>query len=114
MKAKEAGMNTGSKALAEALHQACIALERVRREHDDRVGRPADEPPAPDREWIERVGRHVVLAVAAIPEQALRAWLCDERTIGGEEVLRTLRAGAGARAGVAGAPAVGGGKGVAA
>jgi hypothetical protein len=56
---------------------------------------------AHEAEWVEIAGRHVALAITAIPEHALRAWLCDEQTIGGTEVLQTLRTGAAARAGVA-------------
>jgi hypothetical protein len=87
---KEAGMNTGCKAVAEALHAACVALDRTRTE---RMTTKSD-PARTDGAWVDKVGAHVALALAAIPDSVLRAWLLDEKVIGGAEVYNTLRRGA--------------------
>ena len=74
------------KRLAEALHGTCVALEEARHASADPT-------------WTDNIGRHVALAVAALPDSVLRAWLLDSDTVGGEEIYRTLKAGAGMRAG---------------
>jgi hypothetical protein len=78
-------MEAACKRLAEALHAACVALEGVRSAR-------------PDTTWSDSAGRHVALAVAALPDSVLRAWLLDIQTVGGEEIYRTLKAGADVRA----------------
>jgi hypothetical protein len=89
--------NTACKQLAEALHAAVVALQATRTELGSRPtdGEPADMEP---RHWTDKVGQHVALAVAACPDSVLRAWLLDDAVIGGAEIYRTMRAGAGARA----------------
>ena len=79
-------MEVACKRLAEALHGACVALEDVRKAR-------------PDTTWTDGAGRHVALAVAALPDSVLRAWLLDGQTVGGQEIYKTLKAGAGVRAG---------------
>ena len=89
--------NTACKQLAEALHAAVVALHATRTELGSRP--LAGEPTATDpMHWTDRVGQHVALAVAACPDSVLRAWLLDDAVIGGAEIYRTMRAGAGARA----------------
>lgn len=89
-------MNTGCKALAEALHAACVALGRIREELDNE----ACPSGFPGTGWIDLVGQRVALAIASIPDSVLRAWLMDDRVIGGHEVYKTLRAGCEAHADV--------------
>jgi len=90
-------MKTACIRLAIALHTACIELEAARRESNGAAPK-GRLPPAPDASWTERVGKHVALAVAAVPDSVLRAWLLDSQTVGGEEIYKTLKAGAGVRA----------------
>jgi hypothetical protein len=78
-------MDTPCKRLAEALHGACVALSDVRY---------AGSATA----WADKVGVHVALAISALPDAVLRSWLLDGQTVGGEEVYRTLKAGADVRA----------------
>lgn len=86
--------------LAGALHAACVELDAARREAGQAAAaRPADDPaPGQAPHWTDQVGRHVALAIAAIPDTVLRGWLMDGQTVGGEEIYRTLKAGAGVRA----------------
>jgi hypothetical protein len=93
---KATGSTFGEEAgiqIASALHKACVHLERARGPRPPHA--PFCEPPA---HWTDDVGRHVALAIAAIPDHILEAWLFNRRTIGGEEVYRTLKAGAQVRA----------------
>jgi len=83
--------------LADALHACCVALEAARADHTQ----PGQEPPGPPA-WLDRCGHHVTLALAAVPDSVLRAWLMQERTVGGDQIYRTIRAGAGARCNAAG------------
>lgn len=49
--------------LAHALRDACVALDQIRRSsHGAGI-------------WPDRVGKHVALAIAAIPEDVLSNWL---------------------------------------
>ena len=95
--------NTPCTRLAAALHGACVALDEARTEAARAAGishGAEDHAPAvPGAHWTDKVGRHVALAVAALPDSVLRAWLLDGQTIGGAEIYRTLKAGAGLRAG---------------
>ena len=89
--------------LAAALHGACVALDEARTEAA-RAARISDKAEdhanaACGAHWTDKVGRHVALAVAALPDSVLRAWLLDGQTVGGAEIYRTLKAGAGLRAG---------------
>ena len=96
-------INTPCTRLAAALHGACVALDEARTEAARAAGishGTEDHAPAvPLAYWLEAVGRHVALAVAALPDSVLRAWLLDGEAVGGEEIYRTLKAGAGVRAG---------------
>jgi len=96
-------INTPCTRLAAALHGACVALDEARTEASMAAGishGAEDHAPAvPGAHWTDKVGRHVALAVAALPDSVLRAWLLDGQTIGGAEIYRTLKAGAGVRAG---------------
>jgi len=87
--------------LAEALHASCVALDLARREALPEGSAAAalakfeaDEHP----HWLDLVGRHVALAIAAVPESVLREWLLDPRVVGGVEIYQTLKVGAGMRA----------------
>lgn len=95
--------NTPCTRLAAALHAACVALDEARTAAAKASGicrRDEDHAPAvPGAHWTDKVGRHVALAVAALPDSVLRAWLLDGEVVGGEEIYRTLKAGAGVRAG---------------
>ncbi len=83
---------TPCQCLADALHAACVALNEARAERSDAGHEPAAPP-----DWMERCGKHVALALAAVPDSVLRAWLMQERTIGGAEIYQTIRAGVSAR-----------------
>jgi len=89
--------------LAAALHGACVALDEARtaaaRASGISHGAEDHAPAVSGAHWTDKVGRHVALAVAALPDSVLRAWLLDGQTIGGVEIYRTLKAGAGLRAG---------------
>ena len=64
--------------LAHALRDACVALDQIRRSsHGAGI-------------WPDRVGKHVALAIAAIPEDVLSNWLLTNNTIGGAEILAAL------------------------
>ena len=95
--------NTPCTRLAAALHGACVALDEARTDVAVTSGLDhgaEDHAPAvPGAHWTDKVGRHVALAVAALPDSVLRAWLLDGQTIGGAEIYRTLKAGAGLLAG---------------
>jgi len=93
-------MNTACKRLAESLHQAICELQQARKESNNSrtlAGQLA-EMEAEGNPWMDKVGHHLALAVAAVPESVLRAWLLDPRVVGGEEIYKTLRAGCEARA----------------
>lgn len=79
--------------LAAALHAACVELEAAREDHTQANSEPGVAPP-----WLDKVGRHVALAIAALPDSVLRAWLLDPHVVGGEQIYKTLKAGAGIRA----------------
>lgn len=66
------------RSLATALHGACTALADVR----EAAGAPA---------WTEKAGAHVALALAAVPDEVLRSWLFDGRSVGGGELYAALR-----------------------
>jgi hypothetical protein len=90
--------------LAAALHAACVALDEARQEKRG-AATLADQALALESAgadgappWTDAVGRHVALAVAALPESILRAWLLDHRVVGGEQIYKTLRVGAATRA----------------
>ena len=86
---------TSCKQIAASLHSAVVALQEAR---NDLAGRArGDEPAAEAIHWTDHVGRHLALAVAALPDSVLRAWLMDDDVVGGEEIYHTLRAGARAR-----------------
>ena len=76
--------------LVAALHGACVALEMWRQ------GSVIAD--AQTKQAIENIGRHVAMAVAAIPEPVLRAGLLGDRTVGGEEVYRLMKVSAEGRA----------------
>ncbi len=83
--------------LAAALHAACVALDESRREVANAntvEGALLELETAGAPHWTDAVGRHVALAVAALPDSILRAWLMDGRVIGGAEIYQTLKAGA--------------------
>lgn len=85
----------GCKQLAASLHAAVVALQEARK---DLAGRSrGDEPAAEAIHWTDHVGKHLALAVAALPDSVLRGWLMDDDVVGGEEIYHTLRAGARAR-----------------
>lgn len=89
--------HTACKQLVDALHAAVVSLHATRTELNTRplAGEPTEDG---QLHWTDRVGQHVALAVAACPDSVLRAWLLDDAVIGGEEIYRTMRAGAHARA----------------
>ena len=101
-------MNTAAKRLAENLHAAIYELQATRMEGSNSktlVGQLANLEqdavalqPGAGEPWMDKVGHHLSLAVAAVPESVLRAWLLDPRVVGGQEIYRTLRAGCTARA----------------
>ena len=87
--------------LAAALHAACVELDAARREvgtANSIEGALVEMETAGKPHWTDAVGRHVALAVAALPDSVLRAWLLDPHVIGGEEIYKTLKAGATLRA----------------
>jgi len=84
--------------LAAALHAACVELEAVRQETAKVRHENGNDEPASGADWYDKIGRHVALAIAAMPDSVLRAWLMDPRVVGGEEIYRTLKTGAGTRA----------------
>ena len=92
-------MNTPCKRLAESLHQAICELQAARKEtgKKDLAGQ-LTEMETSGEPWMDKVGHHLSLAVAAVPESVLRAWLLDPRVVGGQEIYTTLRAGCEARA----------------
>jgi len=94
-------MDTPCKRLAAALHACCIELDAARREV-----KTAQTPESAlidlegdgKQHWTDAVCHHVALAIAAVPDSVLRAWLMDSRVIGGQEIYATLKAGATVRA----------------
>jgi len=95
--------NTPCTRLAAALHGACVALDAARTDADVTAGLSHGSedgaPAVPGAHWTDKVGRNVELAVAALPDSVLRAWLLDGEAVGGEEIYRTLKAGACVRSG---------------
>ena len=86
---------TSCKQLAASLHAAVVALQEARK---DLAGRArGDEFETDGSHWTDSVGKHLALAVAALPDSVLRDWLMDDDVVGGEEIYHTLRAGARAR-----------------
>ena len=86
-------MNTPCKRLASALHAACVALEEVRNEVRDAstIEHAALElETTADPHWTDKIGRHVALAVAAMPDSVLRAWLMDGSVIGGFDSIYVI------------------------
>jgi len=75
--------------LTRALHAACVALADVRAERSHSAY-PGGSLRAP--EWTDRIGKHVALAIAALPREVLAAWLDTETTAGANEILANLSA----------------------
>ena len=94
-------LDTPCKRLAAALHACCVELDAARREvgtANSVEGALIEIETAGKPHWTDAVGKHVALAVAALPESVLRAWLLDPKVVGGEQIYKTLKAGAAARA----------------
>lgn len=100
MKESDNGLNTPCKRLAEALHAACVALDQARAEREEAgsIDAASIQMETAGAPWTEKVGHHVALAISAMPDSALRAWLLTPNVAGGEEIYRTLKIGAGVRA----------------
>lgn len=94
-------MDNPCKRLAIVLHAACVELDAARREalpEGSPAAALAKFEAAEHPHWLDQVGRHVALAIAAMPESVLREWLLDPQVVGGMEIYLTLKVGAGARA----------------
>ena len=87
--------------LASALHLAVVELAAARLDalpSGTAAAALAKLEAEDNSHWLDTVGRHVALAIAAIPNSVLRDWLMDARVVGGEEIYKTLKAGARIRA----------------
>jgi hypothetical protein len=93
-------LNTPCRRIAEGLHGLCCALEAARNEvkPDKTLTGQLTALETDGRPWMNEVGKHVALAIAAVPESVWRAWLQNPRVVGGEEIYKTLRAGCTVRA----------------
>ena len=90
--------------LAAALHAACVELDVIRRHPMHRLTTVAGAALAAETKelpqpWLDSVGRHVALAIAAMPDSVLREWLLAPRVVGGVEIYQTIKTAAGVRAG---------------